>query len=148
VDALALDTADGIRRLSIANQFVPDANPPLEGTDAESGEPTTLRGNYGVTYSILLEITSSDGRALALLVNPRGGPHRGHFRTTFPEGSEPVGIDVPSGGAVSEQSDAGVIRIIQPSETPQTLTVEFIPTGASALPIDLLLVPFSATAEE
>lgn len=144
---LAYDTNDDIMKISIANRFIPSGNAELEGTDAESSSPVTLRGNFGVTYRIRVSLTSSDGRVVALLLNPRGGAYGGYFRTTFPEGLTANGLLVPSGSnTVNENTQGGVIGIFEPTASPQTLLIETIPAGASSLPIDLLLVPFSPPA--
>lgn len=136
-------TALGVRKIRVASPRTNETDPPLTGTDAERDNAATiLRGNYGVTYEIDLSVSTPNGRMLAVLLNPRGGGYGGYFRTTFGEGA-PLGQMVPAAQAVIPWVDmAGVGVIVSPRAQAQNLRLEFIPAGASSLPIEILLVPF------
>jgi hypothetical protein len=142
------NTADGIKRIRIADDIYLANDPFLIGTDAETGDTRKLKGNYGVTYSIWLNVTSSDGRRLAVLLNPRGGAYGGYVRTTLPT-AVPVGELVPNPTTrVSYNWQGAVCAKFAAAASTETLLVEIIPAGASALPIELLLVPFSPAVSE
>ena len=139
-------TSDGIKRLRFADAAsVSASDPPLSGTDAESGTATTLRGNFAVTYKVSVSLRSDDNRRLAMLLNPRGGVYGGYFRTTFPEGSgTTVGGLVPSGTtSVPDSSHGGVVSLMTLTTASETLLLEFIPAGAMNLPFEILLVPYT-----
>jgi hypothetical protein len=142
------NTSNGIKRLRIASAPLWDTvDPVLSGYNAETGGTATLVGNYGVTYSISVNVASGDGRRLALLLNPRGGAYGGHVRTRFPSTAPPLGQIVPCPIAqVDSQSRGALCAKLSPTATPQTLLIEFMPAGASSMPIELLLVPFSGTS--
>jgi hypothetical protein len=137
------DTASGIRRLRIADggEFLTD--PPLSGVDADTGAAALLRGNYGVDYDIHLNVTSSDGRQLAVLLNPRGGAYGGYALTTLGNAA-PIGamMSNDTSGQIPTTTHAGVCATVAPTVATQTLRVQLTPAGASSLAIDLLLVPF------
>ena len=140
------NTLNGIKAIEIAsNPKYTDYDLPLEGKDAERDYiKTTLPGNYGVTYSIDINTESSDGRKLAVLLNPRGGRYDGYFQTKFGDSSEFNGLVVPKedGEKILLPTEGGVIAVVQPTENTQKLTIEFIPAGSTFLPIRILLVPF------
>ncbi len=142
-------TADGIKRLRIADDIYIGNDPFLIGTDAETSATQKLKGNYGVTYKMRLNVTSSDGRYLALLLNPRAGAYGGYLRTTFPLGATPVGQLVPDPAKrVSYNWQGAICAKLTPGISQQTLLIEIMPAGASPLPIELLLVPFSSAPSE
>lgn len=138
-------TSDGIKVFEIAsNPKYTSYDLPIAGLDAESGEATVLPGNFAVTYTIQVNVTSDDGRSMALLMNPRGGAYGGYFRTTFPLKNHPEGILVPESSlVVANTAEAGIIALIEPASEPQLLTLDFMPAGSSSLPIHILMVPFT-----
>src|SRR5690606_20567357 len=88
---------------------------------------------------------SNDGRRLTVLLNPRGGAHAGYVRTTFPEESGPVGQLVPDQQLnLNDNTKAIVCAKVVPTAAAQTLLIEYMPPGASNLPVHLMLVPYSA----
>ncbi len=138
-------TSDGIKRLRFADGGPLNIDTAITGTDAETSAATTLRGNYAVTYNVRLDVRADDTRRLALLLNPRAGAYGGYFRTTFPAATgTPQGNLVPSPLAtVSVNTKGAVIGLLTPGTGAQTLLIEFIPAGATSLPFEILLVPFS-----
>lgn len=138
------NTSSGIKRFRIADGSTDAA---LSGTDAETGLATTLSGNYGVAYRIKVNISSSDGRAVALLLNPRGGNYGGYVKTTFPYGMSGWGQLVPNpASTVTYITDGGVCALLRPTSTATACIIELIPAGAMPLPIELHLVPFTPLA--
>ncbi len=137
-------TGDGTKRLRIADGAFFANDPPIPGLDEQRGVETTLPGNFGVTYEMEALVTHDDGRRLALLVNPRGGTYGGYFRTTYPaDTGEPAGQLAPTPAlAVASSSDAAIIAKLPLLAGENMLRLEFIPAGASNLPIEILLVPF------
>ena len=143
------NTSHGIKAFRVAapsGHWYTD--PPMEGVDAETGEASILLGNYGVTYRIATDAAFDDHRSLALLVNPRGGYYGGYFRTSVNRGVF-QGRMVPEVQAtIPDHNRAGVIDVIPPASENQRIVIEFIPAGASPLPFDIWLVPFSEEVKE
>lgn len=137
-------TSSGIKRFRVAEGSGGTADPPLQGVDAELGGSRALLGNYAVAYRIATQITSDDGRALAVLLNPRGGTYGGYTRVTYPEEGEPFGTLAPTPAlTIAPTTQAGVCAILRPSAGPEIMILELIPAGASSLPVEMLLVPFT-----
>lgn len=147
--AYPFDTAGGVKTLRIGDSNVDQSDPPLVGIDAETGEPTTLRGNYGVTYEIDVAVSNNAGRRLALVLNPRGGVYGGYVRVRLGDGPW-EGTLVPAASlVVPVTSGGGVCALIDPPAGGTTnLRVELIPAGASSLAINLHLVPFGSLPGE
>ena len=140
-------SANGMRLFKIGNPIAA-YDPNIAGTDAERSVVTELRGSYAVTYKIRVNVSSSNGKRLALLLNPRGGSYAGYIRTSLPAGGPAVGQLLPSPALnMSDSSKAIVCAKMPLSATPQTLLIELIPAGASNLPFELILTPYSAPAE-
>lgn len=98
----------------------------------------TNRGNYGVTHE--LTIPTTGGREFALYINPLGGAYAGSFKVTYDGQSEIY--DVPSGarlflgnGSITDTQYFGSYK------AGKLLRIQFIPAGASNLPIQFLLIP-------
>lgn len=140
-------TSEGIVRLRVADFGFGASDPPAAGTDAErGGVATELRGNYGVTYDVTVAATNPTGQRAAVLVNPRGGNYGGYFRTTL-QGEAPRAQMVPSASlVVPPTTSAGVIALLDLPRGTRTVRLEFIPAGASSLPIEILFVPFGDPA--
>lgn len=117
----------------------------VTGTDHERGVATTLRGNFGVTYKINIWVNGTDGRRLAVLLNPRGGGYAGYMVTTY-NGVRQGQLHPSTALNVALQSQATVCALLQPAAAPQLLTIEWMPPGASNMPVEILLVPYSGAA--
>lgn len=143
--AYGYDSASGVKRLRIADGAAAN-DPAVTGTDAETGAANTVPGNFGVAYRVRVNLSATDGRNVALVANPRGGAYAGYFRTSFAGGPArpvaPGGATVPASGVLADNTRTGVIGLFTPAATPSVLTIEFIPAGASSLPIELHLVPY------
>ncbi len=136
-------TGGGIRRFRVGDgvSFYDTYAP---GFDQERQVAKELYGNFGIAYKFRVSVASTDGRRLAILLNPRGGSHAGYVRTTFPESGNPVGQLVPDPQLnLDDTTKAIVCARITPTATPQTLVIEYMPPGASNLPVNLMLVPFT-----
>lgn len=133
------NTSDGMRRVRIGNVF---EDPPLSGVDDMTGEARTLLGNYGIVYEIEYTVRNTTGERLALIMNPRGGAYGGWFRVTY--GGETEEGFVPSNAmAISPAiQNAGVIALLDPKPSAQTLRIVTSPAGAMSLPIELILAPY------
>lgn len=145
--AFTYDTTENIKRVRIADQNSLNVDSFMPGTDAESSNASSpLSGNYGVNYKINISVVSSDSRKLALLVNPRGGTYAGYFKVTTPSGT--FGQMVPSSSNIPDGNSAGMIGRLDPLSSARTITIEFMPAGASPLPIEIALVPYTGTTFE
>jgi hypothetical protein len=119
----------------------------VQGFDFERQVATENYGNFGITYTFRLNVSTSNNKNIALLLNPRGGSHAGYVRTTFPAGAQPKGQLVPHPELrLADTAKAIVCATIAPSATPQLLTIDYMPPGASNLPVNLLLIPYSRPA--
>lgn len=138
-------TSSGIKAIEIgSNPTYTNYDLPLEGTDVQSGASASLRGNYGVTYSIDIDVTNNTGEDLAVLLNPRGGNYGGYVRVRYPETGYFSGQYAPSPSlAIGTNSQGAVCALLRPTAATQKMTIELIPAGASSLSIHLLLVPFT-----
>ncbi|MHB8418518.1 MAG: hypothetical protein ACYDCL_10610 [Myxococcales bacterium] len=112
----------------------------VHGTDATTGQTEVLDGQYGVLTRIDLSVTSSDGRSLALLLDPRGGAYGG--AASVPAGLTAGGIwALPS--ATDSALDQGiVVGRYAPQGQPEIGPLVWTLSGGSSAPVDLLLVPY------
>ena len=105
---------------------------------AVSGTAVTNRGNYGVSYEVT--IPTMGNRDFALYINPLGGAYAGSFKVTYDGQSEiynvPTGARLFLGNNTTEDS-----QYFNTYKAGKLLTIQFIPAGASNLPIQFLLVP-------
>lgn len=130
------DSSLGPAAVMVANDR---EDPFVEGHDELTTDAAvTNRGNYGVTYD--LTIPTTGGHEFALYINPLGGAYAGSFKVTY-DGQTEV-YDVPSGarlflgnGTTADTQYFGVYK------AGKLLRIQFIPAGASNLPIQFLLVP-------
>lgn len=145
VTAYSYNSTSGMARIRIADGTT---DPDISGTDSETASSISLGGSYGITYTVNVDFTGGDGRALAVLLNPRGGAYGGYLRSTWPVGSNGIyGQLVPSSSTtVSLNTQGAVCTMIRPYSSAQTLRLEFIPAGGTSLPFELLLVPYSPNA--
>ncbi len=138
-----VDTMAGIRQFPLAGHGDTYAT----GYDEAISPPAAARdnGNYGVFYTIHLNLAFGDGRALALLASPQGGSWCGAVAAA--PGILPGGVfAIPSNGStISSPDEAAIVGEYFPNG-PKTIQIEFMPTGASSFPVLLLTAPFSATA--
>ncbi|MEF2279779.1 copper amine oxidase N-terminal domain-containing protein [Deinococcus sp. YIM 134068] len=103
-------------------------DPAITGTDAITGQPQRLLGNYGVLYD--LEINGATGTAVAL--SPRGGLYRGAMNVQ--DGPLNQTIKLPrSGNALAPDQPVLLWR----SQTDR-LHIDFIPASGSNLPVSLV----------
>lgn len=129
------DSSVGPASIMVANDR---EDPFVAGLDELSDQPVTNRGNYGVTYELTIPTTGS--REFALYINPLGGAYAGSFKVTYDGHSEVY--DVPSGARLflgnGTTTDTQYFGSYQAGKL---LHIQFIPAGASNLPIQFLLVP-------
>jgi hypothetical protein len=139
-----INTTAGAQQFSIAGT----SDPAVTGFDNSVSPPTaaTDSGNYGVLYSFQLNTAASDGHALALLLNPRGGSWSG--AVAGDPGILPGGdFLVPASGSLSANTSAAVAGEYYPNGG-LTVHFQFMPTGAAALPVSLLTVPYAGTGPD
>lgn len=110
----------------------------LTPSDAAPATAVTNRGNYGVTYEVT--IPTMGNRDFALYINPLGGAYAGSFKVTYDGKSEiynvPTGARLYLGNQTTEDS-----QYFNTYKAGKLLTIQFIPAGASNLPIQFLLIP-------
>jgi hypothetical protein len=141
-----MDTSGGPVQIVVADG---KSDPWITGRDSIAGIEGVVKGNYGVMYRIKLRRSSSDGRALALLMcNARGGQWCRYSAAAvmvsdglFPGGATSLPADQVRFGTFPE---AVVIQRFAPIAPGETGTIEFTysPPGASCLPTPLLLIPY------
>jgi hypothetical protein len=115
----------------------------INGTDATLGTSDTLGGQYGVWTTIVVDAAASDGRSLALALNPRGGAYQG--AASLPSGVTAGGVDLlpPGTASVSDMTQAILVGLYAPdAATPTTYSLGWMMTGGSSDPVDLLLIPY------
>jgi hypothetical protein len=142
---VVIDTAAGIQQFPIAG----NSDAYVTGYDNSVFPPTaeTNSGNYGLLYDLQLNTSASDGRALGILLTPRSGTWGGAVNANpglMPGGS----FVIPSGGVtISSTTNAAVAGEYFPNQG-QTVTLQFMPTGASSFPVRLMTVPFASPAPD
>ena len=108
------------------------------------------RGNYGVSYT--LKIPTKGNEPFRLYFNPLGGPYSGSFtvKALHQQGARRGQKDTRTyhiGGAdgISALGDGTILdsRIMGNYNAGDLLTLNFMPAGASNLPIRFLLIPES-----
>ncbi|MFB9990872.1 hypothetical protein ACFFLM_02580 [Deinococcus oregonensis] len=109
------------------------SDPALSGTDATTGAPQRLNGNYGVQYDITVE-TTVPGNTVASFV-PRAGPYRGGL--TVEDGQDRQIIRIPGSGVLTN----GDLPLMLWRTQSRTFRMSFIPTGGSFLPVALVFYP-------
>ena len=108
------------------------------------------RGNYGISYT--LKIPTKGNEPFRLYFNPLGGPYSGSFtvKALHQQGARRGQTDTRTyhiGGAdgISALGDGTILdsRIMGNYNAGDLLTLNFMPAGASNLPIRFLLIPES-----
>ena len=109
------------------------------------------RGNYGVSYT--LKIPTKGNEPFRLYFNPLGGPYSGSFtiKTLHQQGARRGQTDTRTyhiGGAdgISALGEGTILdsRLLGNYNAGDLLTLNFMPAGASNLPIRFLLIPESS----
>ena len=122
-----------VRRLRVvlgqlpARLVIGDGNfdPVLLGTDALSGTPQRLIGNYGVLYQV--EVQGAAGAAVAL--SPRGGLYRGALQLA--DGPVVQALKLPRSGVLSQPGQPALLW----RAAGDKLNIDFVPASGSNLPI-------------
>jgi hypothetical protein len=140
-------TTNRMRRVRIGESLtLPQGDPPASGTSAETGQPRRLLGNYGIDYVIDIDVTNPTGEHLAVLLNPRGGTYSGYTRVFWAGELTATKVPAPPTLVIQPTAESGVCAVLPPLAGTVRLTIETTPAGASSLPFDLVLVPFSMPA--
>jgi len=134
-----IDTAAGPQSFPVAGGTATDAK--ASGTDVTDGTPQFLGGNYGILYRMHLATSSTDGKNLGFLINPRGGAWGGALFAA--PGLTPGGkILIPdTTGSISVNTSAGVAAKYAPGAG-FSAWVQFMPTGGSSFPVKFVAVPY------
>jgi hypothetical protein len=144
------NTTQGIRRFRVAENSAGTVDAALSGTDEEDGGTVSFAGNYGVGYTFDVDVTCGDGRNVGVVLNPRGGSYGGYVRVTTSStaATGQMVTDISASGTVPSTTSAGVIArlIALPIGVTRRLTMELTPAGASSLPIEIHLVPYTGSA--
>ncbi|WP_424952690.1 hypothetical protein [Deinococcus sp.] len=111
--------------------FSDQADLPLTGTDALTGRPQVLKGNFGVLYDLTLEGTA--GTLLA--ASARGGAYRGAL--TLQDGTRRTPLLIGRGQALIDGAFPEPLWRVRSD----TLRVGFVPANGSNLPLALVLYP-------
>lgn len=131
-----IDTVGNIQQLPMAGGTANDAN--AQCVDATDGSTHELKGNFGVLYRMHMNIASSDGRHMGLLMNPRGGAWGGAAWTA--PGITPGGkFLIPAGTASLGDNTKGAVEGRYGAGAPW---LQWMPTGGSSLPLRLVAVPY------
>lgn len=105
---------------------------------AVTGTAVTNRGNYGVSYEVT--IPTMGNRDFALYINPLGGAYAGSFKVTY-DGTSEI-YNVPTGARLFlGYNTTQDTQYFNTYKAGKLLTIQFMPAGASNLPIQFLLVP-------
>ena len=137
------NTTGGIKQYSLGGNN--DAF--ITGYDNAVSPPTaeTDGGNYGILYKIQMALASGDGRALGLVINPRGGAWGG--AVNMPAGLFPGGqFLVPAGGGTLSDDTEAVIAGGYNAGSGTNISLQFMPTGGSSFPVLMLGVPYNAVS--
>lgn len=136
---VVIDTADGIVQFPLAGGTTNDSD--AVGVDQTDSSSQTLSGNYGILYRIHLSTSSSDGKDLGFLMNPRGGQWGGAIFSLA--GITPGGkfLIPPTTGSTGDNTKGAVEGKYAPG-TGLTVWLQWMPTGGSALPLRYLAVPY------
>ncbi|MGI8747602.1 MAG: copper amine oxidase N-terminal domain-containing protein, partial [Deinococcus sp.] len=109
-------------------------DPALSGTDALTGQPQRLLGNYGVFY----DITVLGAANTAVALSPRGGVYRGAMNIL--DGPITQAIKLPRVGATSSANQPTLLW----RPTSNRLNIAFVPASGSNLPISLVFYRVAA----
>lgn len=106
-------------------------DPALRGTDALTGTPQVLAGNYGLLYD--LEITGAQGSLLA--ASPRGGAYRGALQ--LQDGARAAQVLLGRGAALQDPAAPSALWRVRSD----ALQLRFVPGNGSNLPLALVFYP-------
>lgn len=106
-------------------------DPLLRGTDALTGRPQVLAGNYGLLYD--LEILGAQGSLLA--ASPRGGAYRGTVQ--LQDGAGPTLALLGQGAALQDPAAPAALWRVRSDR----LRLRFVPGNGSNLPLALVFYP-------
>lgn len=132
------DPADGGAFIELGNDR---EDPFLMGRDELSNQNLTDKGNYGVSYQVVMHTEGTD--KYDVFFNPQGGSYAGSFMLS--DGLTNTIYNVPNNG--NESLGDGTIYDTQYLGTYQAghdLVISFMPAGASNLPIKFLFYPAQA----
>ncbi len=116
--------AGGAARLVIGDGVI---DPSVIGQDVISGDQMVLKGNYGITYRIILD--NARGTVGALV--PRGGPYAGAMKVNG------AYVAVPDSGTLY-RNDLPALIYRALDAAPNRVELELVPASGSYLPINLL----------
>lgn len=137
---IVYDTADDIKSFPVGSNTGPDDS--AIGVDATDGTPMTLAGNYGVNYRMHIQTSSTDGRNVGILINPRGGTWGGAvwcMAGVFPSGK----ILIPPTTTSTGDNTKGAVEGKYVPGTGLNIWAQFMPTGGAAFPVRWVFVPYT-----
>jgi hypothetical protein len=138
--ASGIDTADNIQQFPMAGDTTNDAD--AQCVDATDSSTQELNGNFGVLYKIHMSVSSSDGRDIAFLMNPRGGAWGGAV-WTLPGLTTGGKFLIPAGtGSIGSNADGAVEGRYAPGGGGGAPWLQWMPTGGSSLPLRFVAVPY------
>jgi hypothetical protein len=133
------DTAMGATRLRIGGGS--DWDPWPTGRDAVTGSAESLRGAYGMAYTLRIPLRSGDGRRLAALMVPRGGAVVGAAWAS--DGEEPAQVfEFPVDAHHVDADGSAVVLGRWDAARDGEAVVVFTPAGSTSLPVDIVLQPY------
>jgi hypothetical protein len=137
---VVFDAAGEIKSFPVGSGTAPDDA--AVGVDTTDGTPMTLAGNFGVNHRIHVETTSTDGRNVGILINPRAGQWGGAvwaMAGVFPSGK----ILIPPTTASTGDNTKGAVEGKYVPGTALNIWAQFMPTGGSSFPVRFVLVPYT-----
>lgn len=120
-----------LARLPARLTFGGSGDPPLSGTDALTGQPQRLAGNYGLRSQLTL--VGAGGSLLA--ASPRGGLYQGLL--TVRDGARTLSLLIGRGRALTDPRRPAALWRVRGDE----LELEFVPASGSNLPLALIFYP-------
>lgn len=134
---------DGMRVIHLADGT---RDPYLIGRDEITGREVTLRGNYGMTYTIKIPLIGLG--PVDLFFNPQGGGYAGDMSIEVNGRWRPISLAGHyQKRAIGTDTVQDTIHLgTFPTET--TVTVTWTPAGASFLPVRICLVPHAMGASQ
>jgi len=110
----------------------------ITGVDATDGSAVQNYGNYGVFYKIFVPTAPAEQQSIGFRLNPRGGAYAGALALKISTKLQPP-VGTPGDRTFLESPDTATDLVkIKPDEN---LWVQFMPPGASNLPVKLIITP-------
>lgn len=135
------DPALGQQVLTLADGSI---DPFINGVDATDGSAVQNYGNYGVFYKIFVPTAPAEQQSIGFRLNPRGGVYAGALALKISTKLQPP-VGTPGDRTFLESPDTATdLAQIKPNEN---LWVQFMPPGASNLPVKLIITPESPGPE-